>query len=87
MAITPPQKKEESAGRYSATDQQGVPDYGHSNHEQGEAGKGASKQEAKPWRGRPHQGEGKYGYRRDEGGSDNQVDGDIPRKPDPHHQQ
>ncbi|SJZ83665.1 hypothetical protein SAMN02745126_02498 [Enhydrobacter aerosaccus] len=81
MAIRPPRKKEEAAGRYSGTDQQSVPEYGHGNHKQGQAAAEAPDQEGKPWQGPPHRREGEYGYRRDEGAHGREVDGDIPRKP------
>ncbi len=81
MASTPPRKKDDSAGRYSGSDQQNVPEYGHGNHKQGRAGEGTTDQARKPWRGPPHRREGEYGYRRDEGAHGRKVDGDSPSKP------
>jgi hypothetical protein len=64
-----------SAGRYSASDQQDVPDYRHGDHKQGRAGEGKSEQARRPWRGRPYDREGQYGYRRDGGADGRKVDG------------
>jgi hypothetical protein len=64
-----------SAGRYSASDQQDVPDYRHGDHKQGRAGEGEAEQACRPWRGRPYDREGQYGYRRDLGPDGRKVDG------------
>jgi hypothetical protein len=64
-----------SAGRYSASDQQDVPDYRHGNHQQGRAGQGEPEQACRPWRGRPYDRQGQYGYRRDQGSDGRKVDG------------
>lgn len=85
MTAAPPRRKSDAAGRYSGSDQQNVPDFGHADHEQGTAAGKTSRPEGKPWRGPPHQAEGQYGYRRDEGTHSIQVDGDVPRAPKPHH--
>ena len=77
----PPRDKSASAGRYSGSDQQDVPDYGHADHKQGRAGKRHREQARRPWRGRPHEREGQYGYRRDEGAHGPKVDGDSSPKP------
>jgi hypothetical protein len=77
----PPRDKGASAGRYSGSDQQDIPDYGHADHKQGRAGREHPEQARRPWRGRPHDREGQYGYRRDAGAHGQKVDGDASPKP------
>jgi hypothetical protein len=72
----PPHDKNASAGRYSGSDQQDVPDYGHAGHKQGRAGKAHPEQARRPWQGRPQDREGQYGYRRDQGAHGRKVDGE-----------
>lgn len=68
--------QDQSAGRYSGSDQQNVPDYGYADHEQSQAGKGHADQARRPWQDRPKDREGQYGYRRDEGAHGRKVDGE-----------
>jgi hypothetical protein len=74
----PRHDKDASAGRYSGSDQQDVPDYGHADHKQGRAGKAHPEQARRPWHGPPHDREGQYGYRRDQGAHGRKVDGESP---------
>jgi hypothetical protein len=74
----PPCDRDSSVGRYSGSDQQHVPDYGHAGHKQGRAGKEHPEPMRRPWRGRPHDREGQYGYRHDEGAHGRKVDGASP---------
>jgi len=72
----PRHDKDASAGRYSGSDQQDVPDYGHADHKQGRAGKAHPEQARRPWHGPPHEREGQYGYRHDQGAHGRKVDGE-----------
>jgi hypothetical protein len=76
----PPSAKSDSAGRYSATEQQDVPEYRHGSHRHGKAGRESGDSGRKPWRGPPESREGHYGYRRDEGARGRMVDGDTAKK-------
>ncbi len=74
----------ESSGRYSATDQQEVPEYAHGDHKQGTAAPEAPGKAGKPWHGQTDQREGRegqYGFRRDEGAQGAKVDGDTAPPP------
>lgn len=76
----PPENKSDSAGRYSATEQQDVPEFRHGSHRHGTAGRKSADSGRKPWKGPPQSREGHYGYRRDEGAHGRVVDGDTAKK-------
>jgi hypothetical protein len=73
----PPDSKSDSAGRYSGTEQQDVPEYRHGSHRHGKAGRESGDSSRKPWHGPPESREGHYGYRHDEGAHGRPVDGDA----------